>query len=330
MSSPAITRRLTHPNGLPAGTHFGAVTYQDRRVRVLIRKVNQLGMFGLGKSGLYEPKQESIMAARELNDLLKPGPGRADQIALLLPPDASNDTIMIRTFNGSTPTWIETRSDASYGSLRCGEFGFLHRDPAKPFGKELVWVEREYDATHKPTGRILIARFLVPDIPVVDPNTVRIISLRAANGLGIIPTEKLALRKTGETRTRVEYLVKPTKLRVGDARIKSVMRPSGWSIAVDTEGFALMGYGIGETIHEAHKLADKQYPHARFSRVVGPDDFEDLPDLKLKATGWFGSLGLNHRGVGRRVMGAHLKWCQLSHVAVVAHTASEQQEEDAG
>jgi len=253
----------------------------------------QAQTLSLHKSGVFAPEHEGIMLVREYDDALKNG---------------SCASI------GCKEHWW--RSD---------QFGFypkgFEQKPGLAIGSRLVWIEKvtNPDRTERMLVAILdLSRIAEEKVFLSDGKEAR---LKDATGMGIVRNSKLDLRVIENRPDLIIYEVSPADgiNPEKDITFKDVLRPSGLSTSVDSEGFALMGGRILD--EDGFEEQD-----ARFSHIRHLDEFEALPPSRVEAElkkrgldrhGWFGSIGRQDLYDYRHDIDAYVAWSRCSGVAVV-------------
>jgi len=177
--------------------------------------------------------------------------------------------------------------------VRSDEYGFYHRDPTAPLGKELLWVERG-----------VLYRKIIPDVPVRF-NGKEVSLQKVAGGMGIYPS--ISLLK-GEQTDEKEFKVSPVSLDAiaGEVRAMNFKR-NGWAEPDE------YGFPDGD---KPGFLSDT----ARYGWIRTDYSGLGVTDFDGKATGYHGSFG---QGVGDfffyvgRGVCAYLFWSVGSVAALV-------------
>jgi hypothetical protein len=236
-----------------------------RPMRAMEESVTQRQMFAL--SGKFDPKVEGVAKVKDVDDAL-------------------NTSKIYTAIMGRV--WVRT-----------DDYGFFHRNPEAPLGKELLWIE---DGT--------VYKKIIPDVPVQFKGNE--ISLQKVVGMGVYPSiGLLQIKQTDET----EFTVSPVSLDAIAGKVRAMKFARGRWAEPDEHGFP---------DGDRPSLPDL-FDTARYGWIRN-----DFDNLDKKATGYHGSFsrGLNGAILGfdfgdwRRYVDAYGDWSLGSGVALVDHEAA--------
>ncbi|MEW6528269.1 MAG: hypothetical protein AB1391_00105 [Candidatus Micrarchaeota archaeon] len=265
-----------------------------KRIHPLSGEFDQVNMFGLKNSGLFNPQIEDIATTRQLNDAFNVVKIYPDQTLMSYKQQWFGRSIDKQKIQQKKLDKLRDEiSEESW--IRSDTIGFYKKE-FQQIGTKLFWVEKQKkDSSLDEIGKLLVA---ILDLSAISNEKVTLAdgtetTLKQATGLGWIPLSKCVIKKIEDNEKIITYEVSvdSSNFNQTDLKVKDVLRRRGWTIKVDEDCCPLNGEAISDDIGWKNE-------NARFSSVIHTEDFLNITKLPKDTQKLLAKLGVNSEGMG--------------------------------